>query len=61
MNMYCQAYKYPYAININIVGNGTLEARVDGAAVTRTIGGKDVELVKTSGTMEELLVRDADG
>ena len=59
--LYRDAIQNPYFININNVGNGTYEAKVDGVTVTRALYEQTVTLTKTSGTAYGITIKDIDG
>ena len=59
--VYNNAIQNPYAININNVGEGTYEAKIDNATVTRARPGQAVALTKTSGKVDAITIKDRDG
>ena len=61
-DMYRNAIKYPYAINVTNSGPGTIQVSTwDGNGVTRWYPKGTVTLTKTSGTVARIDIKDADG
>ena len=60
--MFRNAIKYPYAINVNNVGNGSVEVSIGGeSGITRWRPSATVTVTKTSGTLSSITITDADG
>ena len=61
-SMYAYAYKHPFAVNLTNVGYGTVQVSAGGeTGITRWHPDGTVTLTKTSGTVRQIDIKDADG
>ena len=61
-DLYCQAIKYPYAVNVTTVGQGSVTVSADGEDnIPGARQHQEVTLTTTTGSTAEVTVTDADG